>query len=105
MHEDKGLILDPSRWVKNTVLLWLWCRLADAGKIGPLAWELPYAAGAAPKRQKKKKILLIMMMRDSPYTLTLLSVHMLFCLETTVAASKTDMKFRRSHFVIPVVAQ
>ena len=55
MHEDKGLILDPSRWVKNTVLLWLWCRLADAGKIGPLAWELPYAAGAAPKRQKKKK--------------------------------------------------
>ena len=31
------------------------CRLAAAALIGPLAWELPYAVGAALKRQKKKK--------------------------------------------------
>ena len=34
-------------------LLWLWHRLSATALIGPLAWELPYAAGAALKRQKK----------------------------------------------------
>ena len=32
--------------------LWLWRRLAAAALIGPLAWELPYAAGATLKRKK-----------------------------------------------------
>ena len=43
--------LDPA-------LLWLWCRLAAAAPIGPLAWEPPYAMGAALNRQKdgEKKI-------------------------------------------------
>ena len=31
--------------------LWLW--LAAAALIRPLAWELPYAAGAAIKKKKK----------------------------------------------------
>ena len=31
--------------------LWLWCRPAAAVAIQPLAWELPYATGAALKRQ------------------------------------------------------
>ena len=35
--------LDPT-W------LWLWCRSAAVAPIGPLAWEPPYAAGAALKR-------------------------------------------------------
>jgi len=39
----------------DLVLLWLWCRLAAAAPIKPLAWEPPYAAGAALKRQKTKK--------------------------------------------------
>ena len=34
---------------------WLWCRPAATVPIRPLAWEPPYAAGAAVKRQKKKK--------------------------------------------------
>ena len=34
------------------MLLWLWLRLAAAGLIGPLAWELPYATGAAIKIKK-----------------------------------------------------
>ena len=34
-------------------MLWLWCRLAPAALIGPLARELPYAASAAVKRKKK----------------------------------------------------
>ena len=30
-------------------------RLADAAPILPLAWELPYAAGAAEKKKKKER--------------------------------------------------
>ena len=36
-------------------LLWLWHRLAATALIRPLAWEPPYAAGAALKKDKKKK--------------------------------------------------
>ena len=36
-------------------LLWLWRRLVATAPIRPLAWELPYAAGAALERQKDKK--------------------------------------------------
>ena len=36
-------------------MLWLWCRLAGEVSIQSLAWELPYAAGAALKSKKKKK--------------------------------------------------
>ena len=32
--------------------LWLWQRPAATAPIGPLAWELPYAAGGALKRKK-----------------------------------------------------
>ena len=39
-------------------LLWLWGRLVATAPIRPLAWERPYATGAAlekAKRQKKKQ--------------------------------------------------
>ena len=36
-------------------LLWLWGRLTAVALIKPLAWEPPYAVGAAVKRQKEKK--------------------------------------------------
>ena len=42
----------------DLALLRLWCRPAETAPMRPLAWEPPYAAGAAPKkdkRQKKKK--------------------------------------------------
>ena len=35
--------------------LWLWCRPAAAAPIRPLAWEPPYAVGAAPQKTKDKK--------------------------------------------------
>jgi len=31
--------------------MWLWHRPATAARIQPLAWELPYASGAALKRK------------------------------------------------------
>ena len=37
----------------DPTLLWLWHRPAAVAQIQPLAWELPYAAGAALKRKKK----------------------------------------------------
>ena len=38
----------------DPVLLWLWCRPVAIALIGPLAWEPPYAAGAAIEKEKKK---------------------------------------------------
>ena len=35
--------------------LWLWHRPAAVAPIRPLAWELPYATGAALKSEKKKE--------------------------------------------------
>ena len=39
----------------DLALLWLWCRLGTTAPIRPLAWEPPYAVGAALKSKKKKK--------------------------------------------------
>ena len=46
----------------DPALLWRWCRPAATIAIRPLAWESPYAAGAAQEmaerqqqQQKKKK--------------------------------------------------
>jgi len=45
----------------DPALLWLWYRPVATAPIGPLAWEPPYATGAAldkakrPKKRKKKK--------------------------------------------------
>ena len=36
----------------DVALLWLWHKPAAVAPIGPLAWEPPYATGAALKRQK-----------------------------------------------------
>ena len=35
-------------------MLWSWCRPVAAVPVQPLAWELPYAKGAALKRQERK---------------------------------------------------
>ena len=43
-----------NRCGSDLMLLWLWCRPAAVTPTEPLAWEPPYAAGAALKRKKKK---------------------------------------------------
>ena len=35
-------------------MLWLWGRQAATALIGPLAWEIPRAVGAAPEKIKKE---------------------------------------------------
>ena len=40
----------------DPVLLWLWCRPVAAAPIGPLAWELPHAAGAALKTKAETEL-------------------------------------------------
>jgi len=57
-HEVEGLIPGLTQWLRDPALLQLWCGLAAAAVIRPLAWEPPCAVGAAlekTKRQKKKK--------------------------------------------------
>ena len=44
-----------TQWVKDLALLWLYCTPAAVAPVGPLAWEPPYAVGAALKRQKDQK--------------------------------------------------
>ena len=43
------------RFGSDLALLWPWRRPVATVLIHPLAWEPPYATGAALKRQKEKK--------------------------------------------------
>ena len=70
-----GLRILPCRelWCRSQTqlgslaLLWPWRRLATVAPIGPLAWELPYAACVALKR-KKKIVLNIIKLQTSKQT-------------------------------------
>ena len=47
--EVVGLIPGLAQWVRILCCCELWCRLAAVAPIRTLAWELPYATGAALK--------------------------------------------------------
>ena len=55
MNLIMGSIPGLAQRVKDLALLWLWCRPTAVAPIGPLAWEPPYAVGAALKSEKKNK--------------------------------------------------
>ena len=41
----------------DPTLLWVWRRLVAVALIRPVAWEPPYAVGAALKKEKEKNYL------------------------------------------------
>ena len=71
-HEVAGSIPALAQWVKSVTcgvgcstrlgsrvavaLLWLWRRPVATAQIQPLAWEPPYAVGAAQEMAKRQKI-------------------------------------------------
>ena len=80
-HKVVGSIPGLAQWVKGSsvavscgvgcrcgsdpALLWFWHRLVASALIRPLAWEPPYAVGAAlekAKRQKKKEKRLLILL-------------------------------------------
>ena len=62
----------------DPVLLWLWHRLAATALISPLAWEPPYATGAALKKAKKtkKKKIYKLDQKTKPHHVLLLERHL-----------------------------
>jgi len=65
-HEVAGSDPGHDQWVgdpallsvscgSDSVLLWLWPKLAATAPIRPLAWEPPYATGAALEKEKINK--------------------------------------------------
>ena len=54
-HEVSGSIPGLAQQIGDLVLLWLWCRPVATARIRPLAWEPPYASGAALEKAKKRQ--------------------------------------------------
>ena len=51
----------------DLAVLWLWCRPAATALIRPLAWEPPYAAGAALENKQQQQ-----QQQQNPFSLSLL---------------------------------
>ena len=76
------------------MFLWPWHSLAAAALMQPLAWELPYARGAALKKTKKQKT--IFQLPDPLIDPVLSSLtRKIFNIETTVMGMGFEVRWIR----------
>ena len=66
----------------DLVVLWLWCMLAAAALIRPLAWQLPYAIDTDLKKKKKNPLLpisVVLNLSDDTLLLFILFIYLFVC--------------------------
>ena len=56
IHADVSSIPGLVQWIKDLVVLWLWCRPAAAAPSGLLAKELPYICHRCGLKKKKTTV-------------------------------------------------
>ena len=82
------------RHSSDSALLWLWGRPAARAPIRPLAWESPYATGAALEKAKtNKKILLLFLSLFSSFGISVIHTLLFFFLPRATPKAYGDSQF------------
>ena len=83
----------------DLALLWLWRRPAATAPIRLLAWEIPYAVGAALKKDKKDKVYSPETVNGKKTRYNILVIQLTICFYETVVLIKAqfmlDFKMQR----------
>ena len=82
----------------DPMLLWLWCRPAAVAPIQPLAWEPPYAAGAALQSKNKREVREWTGLKKKLFTCSVLSEHLVLKLQDEPHEGRNSVSFLAFYF-------